>query len=353
MKSCGERQYAQKDAPEKQDGDDVMKALLPLVAILTVAGLAYAGGEFAATRLFLGTVLPYAAMATFLIGVSYRVIRWANVPVPFHIPTTCGQQKTLPWIKSSWIESAHNKPGVVMRMALEILFFRSLFRNSRAQLGEGPRLLYAENKWLWLGALAFHWSLLIILLRHMRLFVNPVPAFVLRLDAMDGFFHIGAPVVLATDVVVVLALLYLLKRRITNRSVRYISLAADYFALLLLLGIVTTGILMRYFLHIDLEGVKQLALGLVIFSPKVPATIGPLFFVHLTLVSVLLAYFPFSKLVHMGGIFLSPTRNLANDSRSKRHVNPWNYPVKVHTYQEWEEEFHDKIKESGLPLEKE
>jgi hypothetical protein len=36
----------------------------------------------------------------------------------------------------------------------------------------------------------------------------------------------------------------------------------------------------------------------------------------------------------------------------KRHVNPWDYPVKVHTYQEWEEEFRDKIKAAGLPLEK-
>ena len=47
--------------------------------------------------------------------------------------------------------------------------------------------------------------------------------------------------------------------------------------------------------------------------------------------------------MHMGGVFLSPTRNLANNSRSRRHVNPWNYPVKTHTYAEWEEEFRDKI----------
>ena len=75
--------------------------------------------------------------------------------------------------------------------------------------------------------------------------------------------------------------------------------------------------------------------------------------VHLLLVSTLAAYFPFSKLMHMGGVFLSPTRNLANNNRSKRHVNPWNYPVKTHTYEEWEEEFHDKIKAAGLPLEAE
>ena len=63
-------------------------------------------------------------------------------------------------------------------------------------------------------------------------------------------------------------------------------------------------------------------------------------------------YFPFCKLVHMGGVFLSPTRNLANNNRMKRHMNPWNYPVKVHTYDEWETEFHDKIAAAGLPLER-
>ena len=330
-----------------------MSALTSFILILVVTGLAFAGGETNSSRLFLGIIIPYAALVAFLTGLIYRVLKWANSPVPFHIPTTCGQQKTLPWIKSSWVESPHTKLGVAVRMVLEILLFRSLFRNSRAQLREGPRLLYAENKSLWLFALAFHWSLLIILLRHLRFFVVPVPRFVLTVDAIDGFFQIGAPQLLVTDVVIVATLLFLLQRRITNPQIRYISLFSDYMALFLLLGVAISGILMRYFFKVDLEGVKQLAIGLVTLSPTVPASVGALFFVHLTLVSFLLAYFPFSKLVHMGGVFLSPTRNLANDSRMVRHVNPWNYPVKVHTYQEWEDEFHDKIKAAGLPLERE
>jgi nitrate reductase gamma subunit len=79
--------------------------------------------------------------------------------------------------------------------------------------------------------------------------------------------------------------------------------------------------------------------------------LSPVFMVHLLLVSTLAAYLPFSKLMHMGGIFLSPTRNLANNNRSQRHINPWNYPVKTHTYQEWEDEFREKIVTAGLPLE--
>jgi nitrate reductase gamma subunit len=330
-----------------------MSVVSSLILVLVFAALAYAGGLAGGSRWFLGVILPYTAILVFLGGLAYRVLRWAKSPVPFHIPTTCGQQKSLPWLKWSWLENPQSKGGVLLRMALEVLLFRSLFRNSRAQFLDGPRLRYGEEKFLWLGALAFHWSLLIILIRHLRFFVSPVPRLVMALEALDGFFQVSAPQLLVTDLVILAALLFLLQRRLRNPQVRYISLFTDYFALFLLLGIASSGVLMRYFFRVDLERVKEVALGLVTFSPTVPAGVGPLFFVHLTLVSVLLVYFPFSKLVHMGGIFLSPTRNLPNNSRTKRHVNPWDYPVKVHTYAEWEEEFHDKIKAAGLPLERE
>ena len=68
--------------------------------------------------------------------------------------------------------------------------------------------------------------------------------------------------------------------------------------------------------------------------------------------SVLIAYFPFSKLSHMAGVFLSPTRNLAANNRAVRHVNPWDYPVKVHSYEEYEDELRDKMKTAGIPVER-
>jgi nitrate reductase gamma subunit len=108
---------------------------------------------------------------------------------------------------------------------------------------------------------------------------------------------------------------------------------------------------MRYVTRVDVVAVKQFALGLAAFHPMRAAALGSLFAVHLTLISVLAAYLPFSKLMHMGGVFLSPTRNLANNNRAKRHVNSWNYPVKTHSYAEWEEEFRDKLKGAKIPLE--
>jgi len=326
-----------------------MNVLYSLIAVLLIVLLGSLAGHANSARVFFAIIVPYSALAIFLIGICYRVLRWAWTPVPFRIPTSCGQQRSLPWIKASPVDNPSTVWGVLARMGLEVLAFRSLFRNNQARI-EKDRLVIGENKYLWLAAIAFHWSLLMILLRHLRLLVEPVPVFVLALERLDGFFQISIPAFYASDVILLAALAYLLLRRLRDPLVRYISLFTDYFALFLLLGIGISGMLMRYVLGTDVVAAKQLALGLASFHPIVPPAVAPVLLVHVGLVSTLAAYFPFSKLMHMGGIFLSPTRNLANNNRSKRHVNPWNYPVKAHTYAEWEGEFRDKIKVAGLPL---
>ncbi len=328
-----------------------MKAVYSLAAVLLLVLVGTLAGR-GVERAFLAIAIPYLAAAIFLAGFCYRVLAWAWTPVPFRIPTTCGQEKSLPWIKANSVDNPSNGWGVLARMTLEVLAFRSLFRNNRARL-EKDRVVFGENKFLWLGALAFHWSLLMILLRHLRLLVQPVPAWVLALQRVDGFFQVTTPDLYVSDVIVLAGLAYLLFRRLRDPLVRYISLFTDYFALYLLLGIAISGVLMRYFVRPDVTSVKQFALGLASFHPIIPQDLSAFVLVHVVLVSVLAAYFPFSKLMHMGGVFLSPTRNLANNNRSQRHINPWNYPVKTHSYAEWEEEFRDKIKVAGLPLEAE
>ena len=330
-----------------------MGALISLIAVLILALLAYVGAELLGWRFLFGAVLPYIGIATFLLGVIYRVFKWARSAVPFRIPTTCGQQKSHPWIKNNNLESPHNIWGVLGRMALEILFFRSLFRNTRAEVKEGPKIVYGPDKWLWAGSLAFHWSFLIVFIRHFKYFAEPVPSWVLGIQNLDGFFQVGLPIILATDVVIVLALTFLFFRRVVDPKLRYISLPADYFALFLLMGVTFSGILMRYFTKTDLSAIKQLGTGLLSGSPVVPEGISVMFFIHLFMVTTLLAYFPFSKLMHFAGVFMSPTRNLANNNRMQRHVNPWDYPVKFHTYDEYEDEFRDVMKAAGLPVEKE
>ena len=330
----------------------MINAFYSLVAVVLLVVAATIGAAGPAGKTLFGIVLPYAALVVFAAGIVYRVVKWARSPVPFRITTTCGQQKSLPWIKYSWLENPATTGGVLGRMALEILFFRSLFRSSKVGWRD-QRLVYGDNQLLWLGALAFHYSFLVILLRHLRFFTEPVAPFVPLLQNLDGFFQIGVPELYLTDLVILAALGYLFLRRVLSPALRYISQPADYFALFLLLAIASSGVLMRYFTKVDVRTVKELAMGLVSFQPVLPEGIGIVFYVHLFLVSALLVYFPFSKLVHLAGVFLSPTRNLANNNRRFRHLNPWNSPVKVHTYEEWEDDFREKMRAAKLPLEKE
>lgn len=330
-----------------------MSALYSLFAVIILVLVVFIGVWGLGWYSLFAVIIPYAAIATFIAGLIYRVLKWAKAPVPFHIPTVCGQQKSLPWIKANNIESPSNTVGVIARMALEVLLFRSLFRNERVELKGTQKLVYGGNKYLWLGGLAFHWSLLIILFRHSRLFTEPVPSVVLFVQDIDGIFQLALPTLYITDIVILIALTYLFVRRVIYPQIRYISLPSDYFAVLLILGVALSGVLMRLFYKVDIVGVKELAMGVLSFHPIIPDGVGLPFYIHLFLASTLLAYFPFSKMMHAAGILLSPTRNLKNNSRMRRHINPWDYPVKVHTYEEWEDIFREKMRGVGLPLEKE
>ena len=51
---------------------------------------------------------------------------------------------------------------------------------------------------------------------------------------------------------------------------------------------------------------------------------------------------------------MSPTRNMKNNSRMVRHINPWNDPsIKPHSYASYEDEFREFMVEAGLPVDKE
>jgi nitrate reductase gamma subunit len=144
-----------------------------LRALLVFLGVVLLGVGVAWFKLFfIAVIVPYAAVVLFLVGFSYRILRWAWVPVPFRITTTCGQQKSLPWIKPAPLDNPSTSWGALGRLILEVLLFRSLFRNTKVEFRDG-RPVYGGAKWLWLAGLAFHWSFLFIVLRHLRFFTDP------------------------------------------------------------------------------------------------------------------------------------------------------------------------------------
>ncbi|RKX63369.1 MAG: menaquinol oxidoreductase [Thermodesulfobacteriota bacterium] len=334
-----------------------MNALISFIIFGILVAIPWFGVGVLGLQSLFGIVIPYICFLVFMIGLIYRIVYWAKSPVSYKIPTTCGQHKNLasPWFKHNRLENPFTTFDVILRMFLEVVFFRSLFRNLRADL-YGKRLIYGSAKWLWLGAILFHWSFFIILLRHVRLFTNPVPGIIEKLDYLDSFIQsLGVPPIYITDILILAGLTFLLLRRFIDSKVSYLSYGSDFFPLFLLIGIGVTGVLMRYYFKVDLYAVKQLTLGLATLHPTIPegAKIGTIFYIHLFLVSSLAAYFPFSKLVHMVGVFFSVTRNMPNNNRYKRHINPWEYPIKHLSYYEFQERFKDKMIEAGIPIDEE
>lgn len=125
--------------------------------VLAILAIVFVGTEVLNLDAFFG-ILPLIAMAIFIIGFIYRVLNWAKSPVPFRIPTTAGQQKSLDFIKQNKIDNPSTKGGVIVRMFLEVVFFRSLFRNSKAEVTDEGNITYQWEKWLWLFGLCFHWG---------------------------------------------------------------------------------------------------------------------------------------------------------------------------------------------------
>ncbi len=297
----------------------------------------------------LGIIIPYIAFAIFVVGVVYKFIYWAKSAVPLKIPTTSGQQKSLKFIKRTIydrFDSPYTKWETAVRMILEIFAFRSLLKNTRYYL---DRLSQRDARWLWLFAILFHYCLLLVLIRHTKFFLEPVPSFVEMISELEAFKGVFIPSVYVSGVTIIAALFLLWFRRIFLSRERCISLPSDHFALLLLLAIVISGNVMRYFIKVDISAVKGLLLSLMAFNiPQAiefANSIEPMFYIHFALGSFLIAYFPFSKLMHAGGIFFSPTRNMPNNNRAERHINPWNPPYKGITWQEYYEAYKDQLDE--------
>ncbi len=334
--------------------------MVSLIAVIVLFLIAYVGTQLGAgVQMVFGILVPYLAVALFVAGFIRRVMGWSRSAVPFRITTTCGQQPSLPGFKQAKIDNPSTTFGVVVRMFLEIVCFRSLFRNTKMKLHGGTKMTHQLEIFLWVGALAFHYAFFTVVVRHLRFFTEPVPFFVTILEKVDSFMRIeilydavqaGLPGVYMSGLVLVAAAIYLFLRRVFIPQVRYISLVNDFFPLFLIIAIAISGIFMRYLTKVDIVAIKELTMGLVTFRPTIPDGVSYLFFAHMFMVSVLLAYFPFSKLMHMGGVFLSPTRNMTGNTRQVRHVNPWNHPVKVHTYEEYEDDFREKMIEVGLPV---
>lgn len=232
-------------------------------------------------------LLFYVAGAILIVGLAYKIRKYAKTPAPLKIPTMPAPTTT---------------SGVALRLGREVVFFESLFK---------------ATKWTWLFGWLFHAGLLLAFFRHLRYGMSP-DNFLWPLISNEVVQMAGKYAGFA----MVIGLLGLLGRRIFVDRVRYISSPSDYLMLLLLLGIVGTGLSMTFVSHADIVHLKEFALGLIYFDPQ-PVPTHPLLLTHLGLVALLMIIFPISKLLHAPGLFFSPSRNQVDNSRDKRHLAPW------------------------------
>lgn len=226
--------------------------------------------------------LFYVATAVLVVGLAVKIRGYARTPAPLKIPTTPAPTTTT---------------GVVLRMTREVVFFESLFKSS---------------KWTWAFGWLFHAALLLVLLRHLRYFQQPVWAPVVWLQAFGTY----------AGFVMALGLAGLWARRWLVDRVRYISTPSDHLHLLLLLAIAASGLAMRFVAHTDIVALKAFMLGLLRLDLQ-PLPADPLLLAHLGLVVLLMLVFPISKLLHAPGLFFSPTRNQADTPREARHLAAW------------------------------
>lgn len=272
----------------------------------------------------------YLAFVIFVVGFLYRVIRWANIPVPLNIVTT----------GRGYLDNPQTRTASVLRMAFEVLLFRSLWKNTRYNLETHEN---ESNRVLWLGALAFHISFVLIVLRHLRLVIEPFPSWMATIRATEAIGP-SMPGLQYTSLLIIMALSYLLVRRIVNPELRYISILGDYFIVLLILSIAFSGVIVAYYKLVGIVAIKVWLLSLLAFNIVAPS-FHWFFYVHFFLVALLLVYFPFSKLMHAPGVLFSPTRNQVNDPRTRRHVNPWNYPADRESWEDYREKYIDTLKD--------
>ena len=68
-----------------------MKYAFPLAAVIALILIALIGVQIPGMQYLFGVFIPYVATMVFVAGFIYRVYNWGKSPVPFRIPTTCGQ----------------------------------------------------------------------------------------------------------------------------------------------------------------------------------------------------------------------------------------------------------------------
>lgn len=231
-------------------------------------------------KLLIGQILPYITVTLFTLGVLYRLGRWAGPRIVHNITLS-------PWPKTN--------TEVAIRVGSEAFLFRNLFRFDKA---------------LWVGAIMMHFALLNIIGGH-------VVGFGLLGEQFALIPGLGITPELSREmsdmlgtvfgILLFVTLLYLLFRRLTLTHVKQVSKLSDNLWLVYLILLVGVGNIMRLFhaVHVEYVEVRDYIVALALFQPVTEMHLldNGFFLTHYLLVQILLIVFPYSKLMHLFGMF--------------------------------------------------
>ncbi len=249
-------------------------------------------------------MLVYASVGVFVILTLAKVIRYATTPMHlrwelYPVP----HEKWKAEHGGSYYEETEwwKKPrettliGELKEMLMEMLFIKRVFEYKRP---------------LWWLTFPFHFGIYLILVWFALLFVHSVA----DLANIGGLKYIASTLIGVVGPLGMILLTFgcvgLLFRRLSDKGMRNYSAPVDYFNLLFILAVVVTGFA-AWRADPDFAVAKSFMTSLITFSA--PATLPSSVALHVTLLSLLLAYIPATKMTHFVGKYFTYHKILWED----------------------------------------
>ena len=249
-------------------------------------------------------LLVYASVGVFVILTLAKVIKYSTMPL--HLRWELYPVPHEKW-KAEYGGSYYEEPewwkkprettllGELKEMLMEMLFIKRVFEYKRS---------------LWWMTFPFHFGIYLILVWFALLFVNSIAG-------LAGFSTVKSvinPLIAFVGplgmILLTFGCLGLLFRRLYDKGMRYYSAPVDYFNLIFILAVVVTG-LAAWRIDADFEIAKSFMTSLVTLStpPALPAQVVA----HVTLLSLLVAYIPATKMTHFVGKYFTYHKVLWED----------------------------------------
>ena len=217
--------------------------------------------------------LPYFTLTVLILGFIFRIQRWLSGKKGEEIGLK--SYKAIKYVVKDWF--------------LNLILFKKVFK---------------RRKMMWLLILIFHFSAAAVLFGHLRGFGIWSADWFLFLGEKNVEFMVEIlPIYMGG--ILAFATFVLLFRRIISNDVRSISWPDDYFAIIILILAIFTGMMTRLTVAVHQPLKIEFIPGILILSiEKTPIDIW--MDLHFLFTQIFFMYIPFSKLIHIiSGILTS------------------------------------------------